>query len=405
MLFGKRGKQNLVLLKANLDQVQKFANEWFSKELVIGKSKGPLTHFIVEPFVPHQEEYYLSYVSEREADVISFSPSGGVEVEENWDKVKQVAIPTGQTLQAAHFGQLGVEDLQLAPELKQRLKEFIEGLFKVFQDLDYTLLEMNPFTFAPSASPNDPLLVPFPLDLHCELDSTAGFKNRNKWEGVDFPVPFGSVFLPEEEKVRKMDEKTGASLKLKVLNPDGRLWLLVAGGGASVIYADTVTDMGWEDELANYGEYSGAPNEEETFQYSSTVLDLACAKPDPRGKVLIIGGAIANFTDIAKTFKGIVHALRNHQEALRRTNMKIFVRRAGPNYQTGLELMKELGKEIGIPIVVFGPEKTMTSVVGLALQAIAGSSDSSADAEHEAKRAKISLIRSYINELGDSNTE
>lgn len=34
--------------------------------------------------------------------------------------------------------------------------------------------------------------------------------------------------------------QTGASLKLTILNPKGRIWTMVAGGGASVIYSDTV---------------------------------------------------------------------------------------------------------------------------------------------------------------------
>jgi ATP citrate (pro-S)-lyase len=34
--------------------------------------------------------------------------------------------------------------------------------------------------------------------------------------------------------------QTSASLKFTVLNPMGRIWTMVAGGGASVIYADTV---------------------------------------------------------------------------------------------------------------------------------------------------------------------
>lgn len=42
-----------------------------------------------------------------------------------------------------------------------------------------------------------------------------------------------------------MDEATGASLKFTVLNPKGRVWLMVAGGGASVIYTDTVGDLGY----------------------------------------------------------------------------------------------------------------------------------------------------------------
>lgn len=53
---------------------------------------------------------------------------------------------------------------------------------------------------------------------------------------------------------------SGASLKLSILNPKGRVWTMVAGGGASVIYADTVGDLGFAEELGNYAEYSGAPN-------------------------------------------------------------------------------------------------------------------------------------------------
>jgi succinyl-CoA synthetase beta subunit len=34
---------------------------------------------------------------------------------------------------------------------------------------------------------------------------------------------------------------------------------MVAGGGASVVYSDTICDLGGASELANYGEYSGAP--------------------------------------------------------------------------------------------------------------------------------------------------
>lgn len=49
--------------------------------------KGPITTFIVEPFIPHNEEFYLNIVSERLGSSISFSECGGIEIEENWDKV------------------------------------------------------------------------------------------------------------------------------------------------------------------------------------------------------------------------------------------------------------------------------------------------------------------------------
>lgn len=52
--------------------------------------------------------------------------------------------------------------------------------------------------------------------------------------------------------------------------------------------------------------------------------------------MLIIGGGIANFTNVAATFKGIVKALLQYQVKLVEYKVSIFVRRAGPNYQEGL---------------------------------------------------------------------
>lgn len=49
--------------------------------------KGPITTFIVEPFIPHDQEYYLSISSERLGWTVNFSDSGGVEIDEKWDKV------------------------------------------------------------------------------------------------------------------------------------------------------------------------------------------------------------------------------------------------------------------------------------------------------------------------------
>ena len=91
-------------------------------------------------------------------------------------------------------------------------------------------------------------------------------------------------------------------------------------------------------------------------------------KKDPRGKVLIIGGGIANFTDVAKTFKGIIKALKEYQKKLVEGKVKIYVRRGGPNYKEGLANMRKLGETLGVPIEVYGPETHMTAVVSMALK-------------------------------------
>ena len=44
---------------------------------------------------------------------------------------------------------------------------------------------------------------------------------------------------------------------------------------------------------------------------------------DPRGKILIIGGGIANFTDVAATFTGLIKAIVNFQDDLKAHHVRI----------------------------------------------------------------------------------
>jgi ATP citrate (pro-S)-lyase len=117
-------------------------------------------------------------------------------------------------------------------------------------------------------------------------------------------------------------------------------------------------------------------------------VQCATADPDGRKRALLIGGGIANFTDVAATFSGIIRALREkvswtillaycstpqplvcplkfftnpfifglqicfQESKLKAARMNIYVRRGGPNYQTGLAKMRRLGAELGVPIEV-----------------------------------------------------
>ncbi|XP_057844213.1 ATP-citrate synthase alpha chain protein 3 [Cryptomeria japonica] len=359
MLFGKRGKSGLVALNLDLTQAAAFVKERLGKEVEMGGAKAPITTFILEPFIPHDEEYYLSIISERLGCTISFSACGGIEIEENWDKVKTIFVPTEKSLTSELCAPL-IATLPL--EIRGKIENFITGVYKVFLDLDFTFLEMNPFTLVDGN--------PYPLDMRGELDDTAAFKNFKKWGNIEFPLPFGRVMSPAEDLVHNMDEKTSASLKFTILNPKGRIWTMVAGGGASVIYADTVGDLDYASELGNYAEYSGAPNEEEVLYYARVLIDCATANPDGRKRALLIGGGIANFTDVAATFNGIIRALREKESKLKAARVNIYVRRGGPNYQSGLAKMRALSEEIGVPIEVFGPEASMTGICKQAIQYI-----------------------------------
>ncbi|MFO7677642.1 MAG: ATP citrate lyase citrate-binding domain-containing protein [Thermoplasmatota archaeon] len=359
-LFGKRGKHGLIKANAPYPEVKKWIKERMNKETTVGRVKGKLTHFLIEPYIPHKEEYYIAIKSNREGDTIYFSNHGGVDIESVWDTVAEIQINVDQDPDKINIESKLPKDTSKSN--KKMFAEFIKGLYKFYKELNYAYLEINPFVVSGKEI--------VPLDLVARIDDTAHFESGDKWGDLTFPAPFGRKLSKEEEYIKMMDEKSGASLKLTVLNHKGRVWTMVAGGGGSVIYTDTIVDLGYRNELANYGEYSGNPTTDQTYEYAKTILDLMTREKDPKGrpKFLLIGGGIANFTDVAKTFTGITMALRDYKKKLKDANVKIYVRRGGPNYQEGLKIMRALGEELGIPIEVFGPETHMTRIVNMALE-------------------------------------
>jgi len=383
MLFGKRGMNDLVLFRDAKpgDVTLAKAASWIGEKSTGDQSVyfsfdgdkptgvpsvDKLTNFIVEPFTPHEqsEEYYVSATCVGDDDVIYMSAEGGIAIEENWDaKVTEVPFPITATEDEIATAIRANVPKDVADKDKAAFAEFCIGFFKAYRELNFAYLEINPFVMQGNKIEL--------LDMVAKLDDTAGFMMVEEWGDVEYPTAFGmEAKSPEVEAIEEADAKTGASLKLTLLKPEARIWTMVAGGGASVVYADTIADMAGIDDLANYGEYSGGPTTGETKFYAETLLDLMTRQPDPsgRGKVMIIGGAIANFTDIAKTFTGIIQAFEVYADKMKAIDLKIYVRRGGPNYEKGLADMKAAAERLGLYIEVYGPETHVTDIVRMALE-------------------------------------
>jgi hypothetical protein len=59
MLFGKRGKHDLVGLNLDFAGVEAFIKARMGKVVDMDGCVGAINTFVVEPFVPHKQEYYL----------------------------------------------------------------------------------------------------------------------------------------------------------------------------------------------------------------------------------------------------------------------------------------------------------------------------------------------------------
>ncbi len=348
-LFGKRKKHGLVLINAKFEEVKRWIIEHMNKKVTIGKATDKLTHFLIEPFIEHTQEYYISFKSERDCDIIYFSETGGIDIEDNWDNVKEIKVNSFQSIDPIVLDNITQISI---------IRSFIKELFTIFKNLDFTYLEINPFTIVDNQI--------YLLDTVAKMDSCAAFKNKTSWNNITFPQEFGKKQFSQEKYIEKIDANSGASLKLTILNPKGRIWTILAGGGASIIYLDMIANLGKGTQVANYGDLAGGPSTQESYEYAKTVFELMTMEKDPKGKILFILGGIANFTDVKKTFQGFIKALNEYQQKLKEHDVKIFIRRGGPNHQEGLKLIKETGDKLQLPMWVHGPETSMEKIIQIA---------------------------------------
>jgi succinyl-CoA synthetase beta subunit len=333
----KRFKNGLIGLDFDIKQIAKFIKDI---------SEKGYSGYIVEEYLKYSsdQEKYLSIERTREGLLIRYTEHGGVDVEDSSNEVYSVVINSFDTK---------VLDLIQNDDKLRSFENWLPNIIDAFENNYFSFLEINPLLIVD----NNPVL----LDAACEVDDAGEFFVNGRWSKNDFARPIGNV-TEEIENVRVLASGSQASLKLDLLNPDGSLFLLLSGGGASIVLADELYNMGYGKEIANYGEYSGNPNDEETYTYTKNVLSLLF-KSKAKHKAIVIAGGVANFTDIRKTFKGIVRALDEYSVKLRDQDVKVFVRRGGPYQKEGLSLMREFLESHGLYGGVWGPDVVLTNVV------------------------------------------
>lgn len=227
-LIKRRGAAGLVGINLSFVEVQEWIDRHMGKEMQVERVTGSLDYFIVEPFVSHQQrdEYYLCIQSDRSGEEILFHHEGGVDVGDVDAKALRFHVDIDVDLTMDTLASSGITS-NAPRDRQEQLTTFIYHLFMVYRMLNFTYTEINPIVVVGNRVT--------PLDLAAKIDETASFLNSSQWGHVDFPPPFGRKEFPEEAYIRELDGKTGASLKLTILNQYGRIWTMVAGGGASVV--------------------------------------------------------------------------------------------------------------------------------------------------------------------------
>jgi succinyl-CoA synthetase beta subunit len=137
---------------------------------------------------------------------------------------------------------------------------------------------------------------------------------------------------------------------------------MIAGGGASIIYFDSLVNRGFISDIAFYGEYSGNPTTEAMYEYAATIIGLLL-KSTAKNKVLLLAGANANFTDIYATFQGIFKALDERMAEISHQKVQILVRRGGPRMDEALAQLKTYEHRWGVTIYCEGVDHALPHIL------------------------------------------
>jgi succinyl-CoA synthetase beta subunit len=339
----KRKKQGLVKVNCTAEEVVQEVTKW---------AKERYRQFLVEPLIEHHplSEQYLSVERVREGLKVLYSEKGGVNIEDDWHSVQEYIVSYNTKTDLGY-----IKNSQSVIH-NSLIEKYVRHLIKVFNKYYFSFLEINPCVVEKGKV--------HILDVAAEIDSEALNLISEKISTLD-----NTKLTIAEQHVADLDKKTPASLKLNILNENGSIWMLLSGGGASLVLADEVADLGFGAQLGNYGEYSGNPTTDDTYLYCREIIQLMLNSKSKR-KVLLIAGGVANFTDIQKTFTGVIKALEEYKKQLKKQGIKVYVRRGGPNEAKGLAQMHQFLTKSGLLGVVSNSKSQLTNVVKLALKNI-----------------------------------
>ncbi|KAJ8038677.1 ATP-citrate synthase [Holothuria leucospilota] len=357
----RRGAEGLIKLDTDIEGAVEWIEQLHLQDEL--SSYKHLEQFLVEPFLEHKsnEERYVAIYSELEHDVILFHCEGGVFVGDVDEKASRMRVPLNQPIKAEEIKHSLVQGVPIAQ--KDKIANFIEKLFALYQELHFTLLEINPFVV------RDKIHV---LDLTAKLDVSAQPLCQVKWgDTMGWVKKLGRDQLPQEKRVSDMDSVSVGNMKMTLLNKKGRIWTAISGGGISLLLGDTMAKMGCLEALACYSQTSGPLSAKEIYEFMKEIIDLMLEEKSENGKVFITGSQALDFVTLMKLKKmqgeGLFKVLDEYKNKLRAANITVIIRSTVGVVGKKNEKVPDELLSLGIPIYIFGGDVPVEELVNFAL--------------------------------------
>ena len=285
-----------------------------------GPEGVPVKNVLIEEGIEISEELYLGMVIDGSTKgiVVIASKSGGVNIEkvaeDSPEKILQIPIDPVLGLQGFQGRQIGY-GLELSHNQVRIAATMLENLYKVFIDVDASLLEINPLVVT-----TDGKLVA--ADAKINIDDDAVYRHENIRDMAD-----PSQEDPLEVQARESD--------INYVKLDGNIGCIVNGAGLAMATMDVASAAGAAP--ANFLDIGGGADEEKVAKALTLVLSDVNVKAV---LVNLFGGILR--CDIAA--RGFIMAVDRNRELER----PMVVRMLGTNSEEGRKILTSSNLEVTI---------------------------------------------------------
>ncbi len=302
VLTGKRGKAGGIAFVDDPETARREAERLLGME--IGGFR--VENLLVEGKIKIEKELYLAITldGEKRCPLILASLEGGMDIEEVPEELI-VKYPVDVSLGLQSFMAREIcRQLQLQGEAAKAFSALLAKLFRLFQEMDAELVEINPLVIS-----GDQMLA---ADAKVTIDDDALFRHKN---------------LPLVEERTDL-EKKAHELGLAYVELDGDVAVMANGAGMAMATLDMLNYYGGKP--ANFLDAGGGAGVEQTAR----ALELLLAT-GPKVIMINIFGGITRCDDVAQAFATV-----KKQKDL---DIPVVFRLVGTNEEAGLEILKGIG--------------------------------------------------------------
>ncbi len=317
---GGRGKAGGVKFCKSLDEVKAAAAGMLGRNMETYQSAGralPVNLVLVSEANDIVKELYLSVLVDRSTKAVTFiaSSEGGVEIEkvaeENPEAIQTLDVNYVQGLQPYQCRKLGFA-LGLSAKHVNQLTKMMLGLYKLFNDQDLALVELNPLAIVGSGD----LMA---LDGKVNSDDNAEFRHPK-------------LAAMRDESQEDAAEAIAVKHNLNYVTMDGNIGCMVNGAGLAMATMDVIKLAGGEP--ANFLDVGGGATKERV----SEAFKLILSSDKVQAILVNIFGGIVRCDMIAE---GIIAAVKEVG-----VKIPVVVRLEGTNVEKGRELLSNSGLKI-----------------------------------------------------------